>query len=148
MATSGSFLFSARNCSRASRPVHQGNADVSASVRARASHCESQCVFREQLLDRNGRSMFIMLSRGFVQPFSQSTQHKVRRNYGATTHDTPNAPQARGRTTLPHTHDGLQVADHRGKGVGPDRRADDVVRCRNVCHPVAHGLIDGILQRP
>ena len=43
--------------------------------------------------------------------------------------------------------DRLEVAHDRGERVRPDGRADDVVRRLDVRHPVAHRLVDGVLER-
>jgi hypothetical protein len=44
-------------------------------------------------------------------------------------------------------HDGLKFADNEGEGVGPNGGANAVVRRAHVCHPVTHGLVDGVLER-
>eukprot|EP01137_Pigoraptor_chileana_P017491 Opistho-2@75637 len=49
-------------------------------------------------------------------------------------------------TGLP-SNDRLELAHDRRERVWPDCRANEVVRRLNVCHPVAHRLVDGILQR-
>ena len=41
----------------------------------------------------------------------------------------------------------LEVAHHHRERVRPGDRADDVVRVLDGAHPVAHGLVDGVLQR-
>ena len=41
----------------------------------------------------------------------------------------------------------LQVADERRIRVRPHRRSEHVVRRLDVGHPVAHGLVDGVLER-
>mmetsp|Transcript_6582 Transcript_6582/g.15700 ORF Transcript_6582/g.15700 Transcript_6582/m.15700 type:complete len:599 (-) Transcript_6582:87-1883(-) len=46
---------------------------------------------------------------------------------------------------LPADH-GLEILHDGGEGVGTHGAADDVVGGNDVGHPVAHGLIDGILQ--
>mmetsp|Transcript_21583 Transcript_21583/g.35860 ORF Transcript_21583/g.35860 Transcript_21583/m.35860 type:complete len:502 (-) Transcript_21583:691-2196(-) len=43
--------------------------------------------------------------------------------------------------------DRLEVADDGRERVRPDGGADEVVRVADVGHPVAHGLVDGVLQR-
>mmetsp|Transcript_16910 Transcript_16910/g.33079 ORF Transcript_16910/g.33079 Transcript_16910/m.33079 type:complete len:488 (-) Transcript_16910:324-1787(-) len=43
--------------------------------------------------------------------------------------------------------DGLEVAHDGGEGVGPDGRSDEVVRGGDVGHPVAHRLVDRVLER-
>mmetsp|Transcript_113571 Transcript_113571/g.294177 ORF Transcript_113571/g.294177 Transcript_113571/m.294177 type:complete len:206 (-) Transcript_113571:1231-1848(-) len=43
--------------------------------------------------------------------------------------------------------DRLELADDIREGMRPNSRADDVVGGADVCHPIPHGLIDGILQR-
>src|SRR3990172_4090519 len=42
---------------------------------------------------------------------------------------------------------GLEIAHHHGKGMRTEDRAQYVMRVRNVRDPVAHGLVDGVLER-
>ena len=44
--------------------------------------------------------------------------------------------------------DRLKIADHHGKRMRADDRTDDVVRVLDRSHPVAHGFVDGVAQRP
>ena len=44
--------------------------------------------------------------------------------------------------------DPLQLAHHVGERVGPHDRAEAVVRRLHGGHPLAHGLVDRVLQRP
>ena len=43
--------------------------------------------------------------------------------------------------------DGLEVPHHHGERMGTVDRAEHVVRVRHVRDPVAHGLVDGVLER-
>jgi len=43
--------------------------------------------------------------------------------------------------------DRLEVANHQRIGMGPKRRSQQIVRAGHVGHPVAHRLVDGVLQR-
>mmetsp|Transcript_14468 Transcript_14468/g.31799 ORF Transcript_14468/g.31799 Transcript_14468/m.31799 type:complete len:665 (+) Transcript_14468:311-2305(+) len=45
-------------------------------------------------------------------------------------------------------HDGLEVADDGGEGVGSDGGADEVVGGADIGDPVAHGLVDGVFKSP
>jgi hypothetical protein len=42
----------------------------------------------------------------------------------------------------------LEIADDAGKRMRPDHRAEDVVRRLDAGHPVPHGLVDRVAQRP
>eukprot|EP00123_Amoebidium_parasiticum_P018300 comp24164_c0_seq1/m.44071 comp24164_c0_seq1/g.44071 ORF comp24164_c0_seq1/g.44071 comp24164_c0_seq1/m.44071 type:complete len:327 (+) comp24164_c0_seq1:222-1202(+) len=44
--------------------------------------------------------------------------------------------------------DRLKVAHNHGEWIGPNHRPNQVVRGGDVCDPVAHGLVNGILQCP
>jgi len=42
---------------------------------------------------------------------------------------------------------GLKIADHRGIGMRAENGAEKIVRGAHVGDPVAHGLVDGVLER-
>ena len=42
--------------------------------------------------------------------------------------------------------DAVEIANHGGIGMGAERRAKDVERGADVGDPVAHGLVDGVLE--
>ncbi len=44
--------------------------------------------------------------------------------------------------------DAVKIPHHHGVGMRAQCRAEQVMRGMNVGHPIAHGLADGILQRP
>ena len=44
------------------------------------------------------------------------------------------------------TDDLVEFANHQRIGMRPQRRAQQIVRGRNVRHPIAHGLADGIFE--